>query len=683
MSLCRATGRPLLSLPEIFAQHLRPVHPQPFLCPRLLLCNRISLNPKYREGRRYNQSLAAVQDTEPEPLPIPVSFTDQQQTSAQANTALARRQQRERAALPLSCPGCGALSQLTDPSQPGHYSPRATKAAAQYTSVKKQQIDAAIRKAQEAHPPEILRELGIDPSGPLSTQDQTSLSSEPDPPDLICDRCHQLVHHNSATPIIHPTLPSLSETISDSPHEQNHVYHVLDAADFPLSLLPNLPTNLLNAPLRSKNRRSQPTRYKSSRRLPTLSFLITRSDLLGPTEAHVNRLMPTLVQVLRDALGQQGERVRLGNVRCVSSRRSWWTGTVREEIWDRGGANWMVGMANVGKSRLFREVFPKGRMDASTAQQHSGSANLDALISQRANQDRARERERENARLLAEGSLLPPAQPEVMYPVMPTISPLPGTTASPIRVPFGSGRGELIDLPGLPRWDLTPYVEPEHRSSLLMSVRPRATQCVVHPRQSLLLGGGLVRITPTAESVAEGWDFLMHPFVALVPHVTNTEKALEQERLPDERLMNIPSVVTGEGKRKLRSAGVFELKSDVTKLRAGPVTRRDAAGIRVENLAFRVLSTDVLIAGVGWVEVCCQVRKRWRAGRRMVKEESGEGGDGMSVYDPKTSMEVREEEIFPAVEVFSPEGKGVGQRRPLECYAMSSVKLGPTRAKSS
>jgi len=50
-----------------------------------------------------------------------------------------------------------------------------------------------------------------------------------------------------------------------------------------------------------------------------------------------------------------------------------------------------------------------------------------------------------------EGSLLPPAQIEVPYPVMPVISSLPGTTASPIRVPFGSGKGELIDLPGVAR----------------------------------------------------------------------------------------------------------------------------------------------------------------------------------------------------------------------------------------
>ena len=37
-----------------------------------------------------------------------------------------------------------------------------------------------------------------------------------------------------------------------------------------------------------------------------------------------------------------------------------------------------------------------------------------------------------------DASLLPPAQPETAYPQMPLVSSLPGTTASPIRVPCAS-----------------------------------------------------------------------------------------------------------------------------------------------------------------------------------------------------------------------------------------------------
>ena len=32
--------------------------------------------------------------------------------------------------------------------------------------------------------------------------------------------------------MFHPTVESLRETIEESPHKYNHIYHVLDAADF-------------------------------------------------------------------------------------------------------------------------------------------------------------------------------------------------------------------------------------------------------------------------------------------------------------------------------------------------------------------------------------------------------------------------------------------------------------------
>ena len=59
-------------------------------------------------------------------------------------------------------------------------------------------------------------------------------------------------------------------------------------------------------------------------------------------------------------LAHLGKMVRLGNVRCVSSRRGWWTRQVKDEISSRGGGGWMVGKVNVGKSSLFGSVFPKG-----------------------------------------------------------------------------------------------------------------------------------------------------------------------------------------------------------------------------------------------------------------------------------------------------------------------------------
>src|SRR5205814_10496765 len=137
-------------------------------------------------------------------------------------------------------------------------------------------------------------------------------------------------------------------------------YHGLDAADLPLSLMPQLHRLLNVTPQRSLNRRSKTGKYYHGKRAE-VSFIITRSDLLAPQKEQVDSLMPYLRMVLRDALGPTGHKIRLGNIRCVSSKRGWWTKVLKEEIWERGGGGWMVGKVNVGKSHLFQSIFPKGR----------------------------------------------------------------------------------------------------------------------------------------------------------------------------------------------------------------------------------------------------------------------------------------------------------------------------------
>ncbi len=148
--------------------------------------------------------------------------------------------------------------------------------------------------------------------------------------------------------------------ISESPYKYNHIYHVLDAADFPMSLIPQIQRHLELTPQRSQNRRAKTQRYYHGR-MAEMSFIITRSDLLAPQKEQVDKLMPYLTEVLRDALGRSGADVRLGNLRCVSSKRGWWTKQIKDDIWNRGGGGWMVGKVNVGKSNLFESVFPKGR----------------------------------------------------------------------------------------------------------------------------------------------------------------------------------------------------------------------------------------------------------------------------------------------------------------------------------
>lgn len=470
----------------------------------------------------------------------------------------------------------------------------------------------------------------------------------------------------------HPTVESLRETIEESPHKYNHIYHVVDAADFPMSLIPRLNVLLGDIALRTRNRRSRAGKYMSDRQTE-MSFIITRSDLLGPTKEKVDKLMPIIREILRDALGRVGNRVRLGNVRCVSALRGWWTKEVRDDIWNRGGAGWMVGKVNVGKSQLFEAVYPKGRMKKASASAPRGGDAIESAdaISRYGELDM--------------GDLLPPAQPATNYPEMPVVSSHPGTTASPIRIPYGDGKGELIDLPGLARGDLELFVNEKDRKSLIMKKRVVPEQISLMQGASLLLGGGLIRITPRNDDLV----FLAYNFTPLEEHRTSTEKAEEyqSQQRQSSAVRNISIPGAGES---MKHAGTFELRYDVTKRRAGPLTNKNLRGLQVESLPFRVLATDILIEGVGYVELVAQVRARALERSRRPRSEEAlhsatENGD--SGQDPFAEMMSKrkgseepaklsksgerdvepesKEPQWPSVDVFSPEGRFIGSRQPL------------------
>lgn len=542
--------------------------------------------------------------------------------------------------LPLSCPGCGAPSQTVDPDAAGYYS-ASRKAVKAYLTPTSEREDRVFQQAVQ----NLDRSLKEQLAGP--EDDPVPQAATPSP---ICDRCHNLLNHASGVPIHHPSLDSIEQTIAESPYKHNHIYHVLDAADFPMSLVPNLTTALKLSPMRTQNRRSKHKEY-SHGRVAEVSFIITRSDLLAPTKEQVDSLMPYLVEVLRDALGRTGRNVRLGNVRCVSAKRGWWTKEVKEKIWERGGAGWMVGKVNVGKSNLFEVVFPKGRND---------SVNFDKIRNAAATNKTPGEQFDDELDTIDENSLLPPAQPEVAYPVMPVISSLPGTTASPIRVPFGNGKGELIDLPGLARTSLDTHVRPEHRLDLVMKGRIVPERISVKPGQSLLLGGGLVRITPTTSDLV----YLMHPFVPLTSHVTSTQKALAMEA--GDRKSGIASVVEEGIGEKMKSAGLFSLCWDVTRAQAGPLTRKDAISLDPERLPFIVWAIDILIEGVGWVEVVAQTRR----GQQLYRH----AGDIGETYSIDEVVPEGIEVPYPEIEVVTPEGKFIGTRQPMNAWMLNKPK---------
>ncbi|KAI1095465.1 hypothetical protein F5B19DRAFT_441721 [Rostrohypoxylon terebratum] len=609
--------------------------------------------------------------------------------------------------LPRQCRGCGAISQTTDPEIPGYFD-LSRKTVANYLRPRtidlSRQDDIVYERALDKSRLEELKEKGVDVDSLLESLPPPETDRREPPKTPVCERCHNLQHYNTGESIFHPSIDSVRDTIAESPHQFNHIYHVVDAADFPMSVIPRIADLLNTAPLRSKNRRSKSTDFYTSWKTG-LTFVINRCDLLAPKEEQVERLFPYLQDVLRRALGRSARNVRLGNVIAISSKQNWRTKKLREEIYRRGGATWLVGKVNVGKSKLVEEVFPKGRM-------HKHDVAI-KIIEKRTNAHSIPSAERTDFPLeselddinsqVIEGlgdtdeySLLPPAPKETDYPDMPLVSDLPGTTASPIRLPFGNGRGELIDLPGLKRTDLERHVQKKYRSSLVVRKRIVPVQQSIAPGQSLLLGG-LIRITPRMPAP----HMLMYSFTPLHPHVVRTDKAEAIQRQGDEIDMNrydfdyIGMPGTGE---LTKLAGSFELKWDVTKQRTGPLLRKDAVNLSIDRLPYRVLSTDILIEGVGWVEVVAQVRTRdlfeWKpSSEELPTEPPKEEGKELSALerlealaeDPKKKApappkpQEGAKPNWPIVDVYSPEGKFISCRQPMNGWMLNK----PLKTKAS
>ncbi|KAF2460380.1 hypothetical protein BDY21DRAFT_413397 [Lineolata rhizophorae] len=643
-----------------------------------------------------------------------------------------------RRVLPPSCPGCGAPTQSVAPDEAGYYNLR--RAAV------RNWLRPERRQAREAEDEKFASALGNADDGLLAKMglDRESVKDNPAPPP--CDRCHALLHHGSAaqTPIYHPTMSSLRAVLSSSPWRRNHIYHVVDAADFPLSLIPDLTSHLDRvARLRGQNRRSKSVRWNRGRPVDEVSFVITRADLLVPKKEMLDKLMPWVSEVLRDALGRSGRRVRLGDVRCVSAHRGWWTREVKEKVWERGGGGWLVGRVNVGKSRLFEVVFPKGRSDGAAvdfdrlrgdAEREAALADPDGdALAPQLQQQESNESDFFPLSANPSSSLLPPAPSETPYPPMPTVSPLPGTTASPIRLPFGRGRGELVDLPGLARPSLADCIARPYKEDLVMTSRVAAPRTAIKGGQSLLLGGPLDGRPP---------DMWAHAFVPprLGPHVTATPKAVAVQagrRALPPRVFP-PDAVPPHVAAAARKARTVPLRWDVTRAQAGPLTSKAALRLKPARLPFVVWAADVLVEGVGWVEVGCQVRRRWvedglREAERRVRanleagegvekladeEREGGGGGGETVaFKPAAAAKSEGEEdgwlaaaeapdeailpegvseedfkemvveeaermgVYPEVDVFTPEGKFIGVRRPMGGSIIAAPKKNPKTSK--
>ncbi|CAG8345638.1 unnamed protein product [Penicillium nalgiovense] len=549
--------------------------------------------------------------------------------------------------LPVCCPGCGAFSQTVEENEPGYYG-TSRKQIRKLLAVRKEAIEHKNTQEneslstegddlsaqqndtiEEAVPPKPIQD-GAFPDEAIDPEN--NFIGSPGRIIEVCDRCHDLIHHNKAVSSPKPTILSIRNYLEESPHRHNRVYHIIDAADFPMSLVPRIHWALMLQEQRSRNRRSTNEKYERGRKLPSLSFIITRSDLLAATKDQVDSKMDYIRTELRAALGRSGREARLGNVHMISAHRGWWTKEVKEEIREHGGGIWVVGKANVGKSSFIEACFPKDSRNVEKIEEW--------LQRRRGEEEISTQRE---ATPLNPDSLLPPAPREDLYPVLPVVSSLPGTTVSPIRIPFGRGKGEVIDLPGLERGLLEDFVRDEHKRDLIMTKRIKPERSTIKPGQSLLLGGGLIRIT----AVNPQDTVMSASFLPLESHITNTQKAIETQA---EEVPYRGTVIMKEGTGStMASAGIFDLKWDTTTSNL-PTSLAKAVkdrGIPVPSLPYRVMSADILVEGCGWIELSIQIRSK--------RDAEGEPS-------------------YPQVEVFTPNGKHIGSRRPIECWNFIAEK---------
>ncbi|KKK23599.1 hypothetical protein ARAM_007103 [Aspergillus rambellii] len=576
--------------------------------------------------------------------------TTQLRSLSLSTTCRAKSSELVGSVLPVCCPGCGAYAQTVEANEPGYYSKTRKQTRRLLSELQEREADESIREKAVATIQDVITEADTIPkprhnallenaTGTLSQYLEKSQS-----PVQVCDRCHDLLHHNKAVSAVSPSIYSISAYLDETPYKDNRVYHVIDAADFPMSLVDDIYDELSLQDQRSRNRRSATEKYSRGRKLPTVSFVITRSDLLAPTKDLVDSKMEYVRSVLREKLNLSSEEFRLGNVHMISSHRGWWTKKVKEEIQEHGGGIWIVGKANVGKSSFVEACLPK---DSKNLEKMAELVERRQAESETTNQ--------QNHTFISSDGLLPPAPREDLYPILPVVSSLPGTTVSPIRIPFGRGKGEVIDLPGLDRGDLAEYVLDQYKRDLIMTKRIKPERYTIKPGQSLLLGGGLVRITPLDPDAI----VMAACFVPIEVHLTKTEKAIEMQA--GTRPYPGTSIVKEGISEIISSAGAYDLKWDVTQSHLPTSIEKaiEDKGIRPPSLPYKVMSTDILIEGCGWIELTTQIRAK-----------------SLQHQDESTAS-------FPQVEVFTPNGQHIGSRRPIECWKFTAKKLTSDRRKNT
>lgn len=193
---------------------------------------------------------------------------------------------------------------------------------------------------------------------------------------------------------------------------------------------------------------------------------------------------------------------------------------------------------------------------------------------------------------------------------------------------------------------------------------------------------------------------LAYPFVPLPVHVTSTEKAIATQQQLEGGGSGVKTMLAPGAGESMRSAGIFTLNTDVTKSRSGALLR---AGVPMAKLPFRVRGTDILVEGVGWIELACQVRHRRRRGGPH-EAEHRQHEDALSILDESSSpspppyhsntkpnhdhlqdtdTHTHTDFPYPRVEIFTPNGTSVGQRPCMGAWMLIHGARKPGQRRSS
>ncbi|KAK6360391.1 hypothetical protein TWF730_006533 [Orbilia blumenaviensis] len=589
--------------------------------------------------------------------------------------------------MPEFCPGCGAKSHSNESTKPGFYGPESKmptpkfpwKEGSAFFSPPRQNLEniykAALSRMSE-DVKEILREANMKP--PVDEEDEPkiykkirrhhpnnlekdedvlddfipyedlpgSASAEteswfeallPEDPDrkeldirrrarhtILCGRCRSLLHYQNTT-VQGPdaTFTQAAEVISKAPFKRVHVYHIIDAADFPMSVLPNARKAILAGLNNLKDGKKKDI---------SLSFVITRADLLMPTEQKVTSLMTYIRRVLSNYLDDADKEKTMKELRIVSAKNGWTTERLKDEIRGRKGAVVFLGKTNVGKSRLYEAVFPKRGKKHVSAQKPFGRGDLEA----------EEEIEDDSEFYIQNGR-------RVKFPEMPLASKVPGTTVGPIVIDFAAGRGQLIDLPGFSRGGLMKHIKQNLVRRTVMIDRVNPERYIVPPGKKFLLGG-LVTIKPVQPVEGRPVTLEVAVFSNVPGHVAKEEKI--------DGFLNLESEEEGAKRdflwakkaaaNSMKSAGTFKLTDDITKRRSGPLVEGMGED-KFKKVSFRIYATDIVVEGLGWLEVSAQVGKD----------------------DP-----------LPEIEVLSPDGESILQRETMKAY-QENIKPGSKVAPGS